>query len=390
MKKRIIFLFSVIAVIFPFHSFTQNFLKPEYVEGNFNAGSILKNHPQFPPVEQPSFVGGIHICSKFDGAKPWHKNYNYAEFGFNVIFGNIGNKNVLGNVAAVIPEILFPHRLSEKFKLTVSVGIGISYFNKPYNQVSNPENIVIGSHLTFCAMAAVSLEYKVKDNFSVMLRPCLYHSSNSHTSLPNVGMNLPLIGIGIKYFLRDPASIIKSDSSGGYDKNIHFNMRLGLGVNEQGGSTGPANGPKYPIYIASFFVTKNISLVNKLQMGIEGWYNTGVYDYITSEGFYDANEHLKSGALVFFIGHEFLLGHFSLVTQGGIYIYNPFYRDKLKSQSETSVMEKFKTLIPARLGYQYYFFDATVKHRHNLFLGIYIKTNLGQADFLDMGAGYTF
>ena len=84
------------------------------------------------------------------------------------------------------------------------------------------------------------------------------------------------------------------------------------------------------------------------------------------------------------------MGHFSLVSQGGVYLYNPFYRDKLESDNETSFKQKLKTVFIARLGYQYYLFDATVKHRHNLYVGIYVKTNLGQADFLDTGIGYTF
>ncbi|MEP7171738.1 MAG: acyloxyacyl hydrolase, partial [Bacteroidota bacterium] len=354
------------------------------------SGYILKNHPQFPEVNQPSFIGGIHLCYKLHGTKPWHKNYNYATLGFHFIYGSIGNKNVLGNVAAFIPEMIFPHRISDKLKFSESAGIGISYFNKPYNQVSNPENIVIGSHITFCAMAAIILEYKLNEKFSVLFRPCIYHSSNSHTALPNVGMNIPVVGLGVKYFPHQMPSAVKNDTSSAYNKKIHFNMRLGLGLNEQGGATGPANGPKYPVYLASFFITKNYSLVNKVQLGIEAWYNTGVYDYITSEDFYDDHEKIKSAALVFFLGHEFLMGHFSLVAQGGIYLYNPFYRDKLKSENEISFKQKLKTIFPARLGYQYYLFDATLKHRHNLFVAVYIKTNLGQADFLDTGIGYSF
>jgi lipid A 3-O-deacylase PagL len=386
MRKKIFLFF----ILLPFYSFSQNFFKPGYLEFNFHAGNIIKNHPQFPEPVTTSFIGGIHFCNRLNGTKPWHKNYNYSEMGFNLIFGNIGNKKVLGNVAAFIPEMLFPHRISEKLKFTHSLGVGMSYFNKPYNQASNPENIVIGSHITFCAMAAVSLEYKLKENLSLMIRSGLYHSSNAHSALPNVGMNIPVIGIGMKYFPHKTPAIINGDSAFAYDKKIHFNMRLGLGVNEQGGSTGPPNGPKYPIYLVSFFITKNFSMVNKVQMGIEGWYNTGVYDYVTSEDYYNDHEKIKSAAVVFFLGHEFLIGHFSLVAQGGIYIYNPFYRDKLKTDHVTSFKQKLKTLFPARLGYHYYLFDSTVKHRHNLFAAIYVKTNLGQADFLDTGIGYTF
>jgi hypothetical protein len=46
--------------------------------------------------------------------------------------------------------------------------------------------------------------------------------------------------------------------------------------------------------------------------------------------------------------------------------------------------------IPARLGFQYYAKDAFLSPKNNWFAGIYIKTNLGQADFLESGIGYQF
>lgn len=369
---------------------SQSIFKPGYTEFDFQIGKVIENHPVFPEVNAPSVIAGIRVGNKLNGTKNWHDNYRYPDVGVNFIFGSLGNKDVLGNIAAFLPEISFRQKLSEKWSISETAGLGISYFNKPYEQVSNPENSIIGSHITFCASAAVNFEYRLKKNISLISRACIYHSSNAHTALPNVGLNVPLIGIGIRYLPRDEPAIVKRDSAFKFDKKIHFNARLGLGINEQGSSTAPTNGPKYPIYITSLFITKNITPVNKLQAGIEGWYNTGVYDYITSQDFYAENQKINSMALVFFVGHEFLFGHFSLVAQGGIYIHNPFYKEKLKRGSNESPMAKLKTIFPARLGYQYYLFDATVKHRHNLFIGVYIKTNLGQADFLDTGIGYTF
>jgi hypothetical protein len=386
MGKKLCVLFLI---FIPGFSFSQNFLKPDNIGVDFNIGKILENHPEFPDVNQPALLGGMHLNYKWDGSKPWHSNYKKAELGFNFIYGSIGNQQVLGNIAGFIPEMIFLHKISDKVFYSFAAGIGISYFTTPYNQVENPQNIVIGSHITFCAMAAATLEYKINEKLALTFRPAIYHSSNSHTALPNVGMNLPVVGIGVKYKLHETADISFKDSVMDFDKKIHFNMRLGLGINEQGGSTGPPNGPKYPIYVTSFYLTKNYSLVNKVQLGIEGWYNTGVYDYITSQDFYDKNERAKSVSVVLFLGHEFLMGHFSLVSQGGIYLYNPFSRDKL-DDNETSLKQKLKTLFIARLGYQYYLFDSTVKHRHNVYVGIYVKTNLGQADFLDTGIGYTF
>lgn len=387
LQRRLILFFILISI--SLFSFSQS-LNPDYLEFNFHTGYAIKNHPQFPDIDQPSLMSEIRIGKRLNGVKPWHKHYNYADVGFSFIFGSLGNNKVIGNSAALIPEMTFHQKLNERWNLSESLGLGISYFNRPYNEITNPGNIAMGSHFSFGVLAAANFDYQFNEKLLFTIRPCLYHSSNSHSALPNVGLNLPMVGIGVKYRPHGESKIIKSDSLFSFNRKIHFAIRVGIGVNEQGGSTGPVNGPKYPIYITSVFLTKKLSPVNKVQMGMEGWYNTGVYDYITSQDFFTENQKLNSTVLVFFLGHEFLMGHFSLVAQGGIYIYNPFYREKLKRENETSLKAKLKTIFPARIGYHYYLFDSTTKHRHNFFAAVYIKSNLGQADFLDTGIGYMF
>lgn len=378
-------------LVFCTYSLTaQSIFKPDYVEGSFQAGSILKNYPDFPEVKNLALIAGFRIGNRLHGIKDWHSFYHYPDLGLNFLVGSIGNNEKLGNFAALVPEMTFHFPLSKKWISSVSAGLGVSYFNKPFNKITNTENIVIGSHITFCALAGFNFEYELKEDVSIIFKTAVYHSSNSHTSLPNVGMNLPALGVGVKYFPRGTPGIIKRDSAANFESKVHFNVRLGMGHNEQGGSTAPTNGPAYPIYLVSMFASKNISPINKLQLGVEGWYNTGVYDYIISQNFYDDNQTWSAMAIVVYAGHEFLIGHLSLVTQGGVYLHNPFYSDRVKGKSDVSLKEKLKTIFPARLGLQYYYFNAIEKHRHNFFAGIYIKTNLGQADFLDTGIGYTF
>lgn len=368
----------------------QNIFKPEYFQPGMGVGSVLQNHPAFPEGNSTALAGEFRFGTKLNGSKPWHKSYRYAEIGLSVSFGSIGNAKVLGNFFSVIPELAIPLKQRKIFSISSTLGMGAAYFDKPYDQVKNPENVVIGSHFTFCAIAGFNFAFKLRENISLCVRPVVYHSSNSHSNLPNVGMNLPVISLGLKYAPSYSDEVRKADEVQEWDKKIHVNTRIGLAYNEQGGSTGPTDGPKYPIYLASAFFSKKVSIANKIQTGIEGWYNTGVYDYITSQDFFNDDQKKKSMAIVWFFGHEFLMGHFSVVTQGGIYLYNPFYKEKIKRENVTLLIEKMKTIFPARIGLQYYLFDETTRNGKNLFVGIYIKTNLGQADFLDMGIGYNF
>src|SRR4030095_2295521 len=88
-------------------------------------------------------------------------------------------------------------------------------------------------------------------------------------------------------------------------KKIRPHVRLSFGVNEFGSSTGPVNGPKYPIFLASYYFSKMFSPVNKVTLGIEGWYNKGIYDFIVSQEFYESDRHVKSCAAAIVLGHEF-------------------------------------------------------------------------------------
>ncbi|MCC6384441.1 MAG: acyloxyacyl hydrolase [Bacteroidia bacterium] len=353
-------------------------------------GKIIKNHPGYPDINNPAVILELQAGKKLSGSKNWHRYYRYGENSLLLSFGSLGNKQVLGNFFALTPQLSVPLIEQNKLMTSFTLGLGVCWFQKPYNRITNAENIMVGSKLNFCGIASFNLSYQLSSEWQVSLAPKIYHSSNSHSNLPNAGMNLPLLAYGIKYTIHKdepPDSIVPGITH--FNKQIRFSIRSGIAYNQFGGTTAPA-GPHYPIYLLSFFVTKQLSPINKLQSGLEGWYNTGVYDFIVSQDFYSENQRIKSYSLNWFIGHEFLLGHVSLLTQGGIYLYHPFFRDKLSRQSSYTLKEKLKTIFPARIGLQYYLYDETERMTNNLFIGIYIKTNLGQADFLDTGIGYRF
>jgi hypothetical protein len=359
-----------------------------YFQSGLMAGRIIENHPGFPEVKNLSLGTEFRAGKKLTGSKSWHRCYHFAEAGLALTYASVGNAEVLGNYVSAIPELTIPWKHSQKWQSSFSLGLGAAWFNKPFHRISNRSNIVIGSAFTFCANAAVNIEYAIHKNFSLCVRPQIYHASNAHSNLPNVGMNLPALTAAIKYRLKTASESIP-DTSTHYDDQIKFSVRMGLGYNQFGPTTGPG-GPHYPIYLLSMMLTKKISLVNKLQTGFEGWYNTGVYEFILSQEFYEEKQKQKSLSLIWFAGHEWLMGHVSLVTQGGIYLYHPFYRDRLKRFESYTLKEKLKTIFPARIGLQYYLHDETSRVSNNFFIGIYIKTNLGQADFLDSGIGYRF
>jgi hypothetical protein len=393
-KRKVCCLLTIclkfIAVFLFFPSAVHAQPRPDFFEVEERVGYIVKNYPVFPDLPGLSYMTSFRMGKKLTGSRVWHRYYRYPYLGVDFTGGSLVNREVLGCMFGASAEMMFSQKLSDKFYLGELLGFGLSWFEKPYDKNENPQNTLMGSRIGSLPHASIGLEYYVSPFWSLWLRASLYHSSNCHYQLPNLGVNIPSASLAIRYH-PNPAVIMQKEKDDFVtSKKLHFNIRLGLGINERGKSTGPTGGPKRLIYLTQLYLTKNLAPVNKLQAGFEIAYNTGVYDSIHYGDFYTTNQQLKAGSVVFFLGHEFLMGHFSLSTQGGIFIYNPFYRELAKREEIADFKENLKTLFLARLGFQYYFKDIVLYHANQLFAGIYVKTNFGQADFLDLGVGYTF
>ena len=370
-------------------AFTQSLKSPAYTELGFFAGKIVKNYPAYPNRDF-AFLSSFRLGNKLNGTKYWHRYYFFPDASFKLLFGTLGNKNVLGNILGLQYELSLEQKLNDKLYLIESPAFGLAYFNNPFDELKNPRNIAIGSHLTFLASASFPLRYYFNYKWSGNFEATVLHASNSHFKLPNVGVNLPAIGVGVRYHINPLIMKFTGQDSLLIDKRIKPSVRISIGHNEQGNSIGPVNGPTYPIYLVAVTANKLLTPVNKVHAGFEAYYNMGVKDYILNKQFYKEEKFSNSIALLFITGHEFLLGHFSLFTNGGVYIHNPFYRELNRRENITDIRSKLKTLFTARLGIQYYLKDAALFNKNQLYAGVYIKTNLGQADFLETGFGYTF
>lgn len=370
---------------------TESIAQFRFNEIQFAAGPsyTISNHPDFPEVKEVSFLASMRLSGQLEGSRPWHRSYGYPLVGINAAWATLGNSGVLGNYYGLMADIIFPKNLGNGNALELEAGMGASYFSKPYDQVENPGNVVIGSSFTFSAYAALAFVKRISDRSSLSLTANVVHCSNSHFKLPNVGLNMPGILAGYRYSFRS-APFIKRDSTDlVFDRRWRPVVRLALGFNEQGSSTGPVNGPKYPIYLGGVYAAKKVSYVNRVSVGLEYYFNTGIKDYIISQDFYDDKVNKRSSVVSLMFGHEFLMGHIGVLTNLGVNIYSKFHQDRLKREEIDSLKEKIKAYVPARLGFQYYFRDPTVHHSGNFFVGIYIKSNFGQADFLETGLGYT-
>ncbi len=385
--KFVIALFS--AALLSVNAFSQSLLHPGFIELDAHEGYLVKNYPSFPERHTPPYLITGRYGIKLNGSSFWHRFYRYPDFSFQFGYGNFGNKNALGDFYFIVPELALSQSAGSHFRIDESAGLGISCFTKTFNPVTDSSNILIGSRLTFMPSASLAVEYSFSKFFSVMVRGSIHHASNSHYKLPNLGANLPSVGIGIRYRLHE-VEINKNSEPFATDKRFHFNVRFALGINQRGGTTDYVGDKHYSIYLLQFYWSHNYHEITRYQIGLEAYYNTGVYDTVHTSTFYSSNQRLNSSCILFTLGHEFLIGHFSLCTQGGIFIFNPYHRDIQELKHVTNTIAKMESLFLARLGFNYYFKNAILTSHHQLFAGVYIKTNCGRADFLESTVGFMF
>jgi len=349
-------------------------------------GAVVKNWPDFPQRKGASLIEA-NLIKQCTGDKEWHAGYFYPQPGISLIVGSMGNHDILGETAALVPNFSLVTNRSSSWGMRLRIGVGVAYFNRTWNVNNNRDNLLIGSRFTNLGLLSFNIRRDISPKLSLHSGLSFIHFSNSHIQLPNVGINIPAFNLGINYFPNARPAILKNQPVTETHQKVLFNLRLGLGWHEFGDPVHPTGGPKYAIYTGSAYLSKRIGKIHNIQAGFHLSYYSSFYRFITSQEYYTSDLRKKSSTAIIFLGHEYMMGRLSFVTQLGFNLHNPFYRD---FRSSTERGKSLKSLNSNRLGLHYYILDPTHSSKKNLYVSWFVKTNLGQADFGEVGFGYTF
>lgn len=360
------------------------------IEPGIRIGKIVKISTFFPE-RGIAALSEINISQQCSGNKKWHQRYGYPTAGVALVYGIMGNDNVIGRNFAILPNLSFTTKKYRRWGFQWKVGMGFAFFTKKYDRVTNPENRLIGTTMTNMAMGSIDFRYDISQFYSILLGVSAIHYSDAHYRLPNTGINFPAVNLSLKYYPSGRPKLYKNDTIPDYSDKLLFNVRLGYGVNEFGGYLGPTGGAKYPIYTGSLFLSKRYGYISNVHLGIHINYHTAFYDFIVQQELYDSNQRIRSFTGQLFLGHEFMIGHFGLLTQLGIYFYNPFYKKLQELNGYASGFKNWLNRVNSnKIGVNYYFMNPMKTTRHNVYLGLYLKANFGQADFPELSIGCAF
>ena len=362
-----------------------------FIQPQIRIGKIIDNMPNMPD-RTASVFGDINIAWQTRGKQIWNQYYKYPQVGLLFSTGYLGNNDILGYSISVVPNISIRLSNWKKANINVLLGTGLSYFTKTYDEIDNKENGLIGTSVTNKTLVSFDMNYNLSKKFVLTTGVSVSHYSDGHYQLPNFGINIPAVNIGVKYFPKTfPKEHYKYDSIVPYNKKFLFNLKFGIGFHEFGTVNKPTGGPKYPIYTATAYMSKRLSTILNFQFGINYNYYTSYYDFIESQEYYESNKHLKSSSIIAFVGIELFIGKFGFSGQLGTYLYNEFYKD-LQDLRSNDRSWKYQTsrYITSRLGAQYYIFNPIKTTKLNPWIGTFLKSVGGAADFAEISIGCAF
>lgn len=359
------------------------------LEASLHYAHVVENYSAVPKSANPYFVE-FNTAIQTDGSRDWHHSLGLPKFGVSVIAGNLGNRNQLGYMLGAFPNLTFNTANNRWYSPRISLGLGLAYFTKKYS-ITDTLNYYIGSHITALAHAAVYVQPQLSRHLEMKAGIAVFHASNGHYQVPNLGINLPTLFVGLVYHPQAFPKHFERRQIETLPSKLKFNMRVGLGVHELARTLGPVGTAKYAIYVTDFYLSRRYGKVSNVQAGLEINHYNSYYNYIVKNNFFEGQQKLKASVFTAFLAHELLIGRFSLLTQGGINVYNRFYDQYiLMYKSEQGIKSDLKKYISTRLGIQYYFWNTPSSSKSKLFVGTYIKANFGQADFICTQLGIEF
>lgn len=344
------------------------------IEQSFHVGSIIPNNNVFPAINHPSFMSETSYIRYCHGKNDlWPNLYKYPVFSLSLSYESLGNKQKLGSAWGITPTLAFYLIKKKKFNVQLEAGIGIAFLGRHFDKINNPDNTINGSLINFSGMAAILLEWKVSNHFRLITGPAVSHYSNGNYANPNVGANVPDWQLGIRYL-----PIVDSNKS--LDKreeplpainySLHPYARVSSGLTEKG-----LDGPKYFVLSATAGIARMFGRKHRVSTGFAYILNKASLNFQRHIGLNQGKEFKKASRYVWFVGHEFLFGHLGFLTEGGLYL-NQF--------------EKRKSILASKLGFNFYPFNAFKKHAHLPYLGLYIHSSFGEAEYIEMVLGYQF
>ncbi len=339
----------------------------KYLDVRVENGAMLGNGFEVADqLAQSSYYNGVDIRLGFRMSDPndlYSNVYRRPYFGvgwYSSTFhqAEIGEPNAL----YFFLTIPFAFEKLKKWTFSYSGAFGLSYNFNPYDSLSNPANIFVGSYRNCYVHLALTVNYKFNEKWALNGSIGFKHFSNGSFKLPNYGINLIPVTLGVSYKL-------SKENIHQFKKPIPNYLKHNLvNISFMAGSKNyEVGGDNYLKAALSVNFLRQVSYKYRIGLGLDLFYAAGAPLRIDS----DASDFSKSYSYAIVGSWEWVLTKRLYVPLGiGIYLHRNIENNELTPFYE-------------RAGIRY----RLSKHIH---AGLTIKAHKGVADFFEWTVGYTF
>lgn len=169
----------------------------------------------------------------------WYDRFfNYPAFGVGFSYERLGvlafkGISSLGDMTNLYGWAEFSLIRMRRFRIALSLELGVSFSSVTYDYYSNPNNQYIGSKVFADMGTGLQTEWLFSPRWSVLAGCFLTHHSNGMIRSPNVGINEFSLSMGVRHYLApqsftvvSPIMLDEPDDG----KGLHLNVYAAAGV----------------------------------------------------------------------------------------------------------------------------------------------------------------
>lgn len=347
---------------------SSSYRYPKFISVTPNYGMVWKHRKYLDTILPDAIPRGIEINIGWQttGKKPWQQVNNYPRWGFQFMFYDLNNESIYGRALFITPHIDLFLLKAKRHEVYVKIGTGLAFITKHYNKDTNPKNTLISLPISASGMFSVSYRYIFSPKWSGLLALNFNHASNGSMRQPNLGINVPALGLGVHYTFNPERMVFSKMELPEFKKSFKFNANLSFSSKQS--PSEPLNDVSYMAYTLTTYASKRFTRKSIAVVGVDGCLDESLNYELRNEKEYIENKYpIYRAALT--AGYEFVLTEKThVMMQNGFYIYDPY---------------KIDIPVYQRYGFKFIPFE-------HLYFGYYLKTHLGKADFWEFAIGGSF
>ena len=331
---------------------------------SFHYGALIGYKDNQPPLIFTNPYGiELAVTQLSLGKRKWESLYNYPGVIYSISYYNYGVPHDYGEAFAGTAAYDFKLINKNNRRLWLTAGLGLVYSTRKFDAEENPFNKSISTDVSYVLQGSVRYDFYLSDHLLISPSFSFRHFSNATLGIPNNGMNFPLLGLGITYLPKPYSFPDKIAFSGDLDKKIHINVSSGFALKKV-----LQIDSRHEIYSFSLYADRSLTKYNSANVGIDVFYNTSLYYEYIKHGRAAEKSEIDHRQMALTFGQELFIGKIGVLTQGGLFLYQP---------------HKFGGSFYQKYGVKFYL-------TKDLFLGSLLKVYTGSADYMEWAIGARF